>query len=115
MATVGYENDYVAILRAARVLKPNVRAMVGVWSLATSKMAADFPDLMPKVYGTAVLPFAVEFTTADGKAFGETDRKLHNPGSGAGGDDRRQSRWPVWIGAPIPAPSGRSARRTMSI
>jgi branched-chain amino acid transport system substrate-binding protein len=78
VAMVGYENDYVGILRAARVLKPNVKAMIGVWSLATPKMATDFPDLMPKVYGTAVLPFPVQFTTSDGKAFGETYRKLFN-------------------------------------
>ncbi|MDQ2989745.1 MAG: ABC transporter substrate-binding protein, partial [Pseudomonadota bacterium] len=76
VAMVGYENDYVGILRAARVLKPNVKAMIGVWSLATPKMAGDFPDLMPNVYGTAVLPFPVAFTTADGKAFGETYHKL---------------------------------------
>lgn len=78
VAMVGYENDYVGILRAARVLKPNVKAMIGVWSLATPKMAGDFPDLMPNVYGTAVLPFPVAFTTADGKAFGETYHKLFN-------------------------------------
>lgn len=78
VAMVGYENDYVGILRAARVLKPTVKAMVGVWSLATPKMAADFPDLMPKVYGTAVLPFPVAFTTPDGKAFGATYKKLFN-------------------------------------
>ena len=57
IAMVGYENDYVGVLRAARVLKPTVKAMVGVWSLATPKMAADFPDLMPNVFGTALLPF----------------------------------------------------------
>jgi branched-chain amino acid transport system substrate-binding protein len=79
IAMVGYENDYVGILRAARVLKPtSVKAIAGVWSLATPKMAADFPDLMPKVYGTAVLPFPVNFTTAEGKAFGEGYKKLHN-------------------------------------
>jgi len=78
IAMVGYENDYVGILRAARVLKPGVKAMVGVWSLATPKMASDFPDLMPKVYGTAVLPFPVAFTTADGKAFADGYRKLYN-------------------------------------
>jgi branched-chain amino acid transport system substrate-binding protein len=78
MAMVGYENDYVGILRAARVLKPNVKAMVGVWSLATPKMAADFPDLMPNVYGTAVLPFPVAFNTPDGKAFADAFRKLYN-------------------------------------
>ena len=77
IAMVGYENDYVGILRAARVLKPNVKAMVGVWSLATPKMAADFPDLMPNVYGTALLPFPAEFKTADGKAFADTYKALY--------------------------------------
>lgn len=77
IAMVGYENDYVGILRAARVLKPNVKAMVGTWSLATPKMAADFPDLMPNVYGTAVLPFPAEFKTAEGKSFSETYQRLY--------------------------------------
>ena len=44
IAMIGYENDYVGILRAAKVLKPDVKAMVGVWSLATSKMQDDFPN-----------------------------------------------------------------------
>jgi branched-chain amino acid transport system substrate-binding protein len=74
---VGYENDYVGILRAARVLKPAVKAMVGVWSLATPKMAAEFPDLMPNVYGTALLPFPATFETADGKAFADTYKALY--------------------------------------
>ncbi|WEF33963.1 ABC transporter substrate-binding protein [Pseudoduganella chitinolytica] len=74
---VGYENDYVGILRAARVLKPQVKAMVGVWSLATPKMAAEFPDLMPNVYGTALLPYPATFTGADGKAFADTYRQLY--------------------------------------
>lgn len=77
IAMVGYENDYVGILRAARVLKPSVKAMVGVWSLATPKMAADFPDLMPNVYGTAALPFPAEFKTADGQLFNEAYRELY--------------------------------------
>jgi len=77
IAMIGYENDYVGILRAARVLKPNVKAMVGVWSLATPKMAADFPDLMPNVYGTAVLPFPAEFKTAEGKSFNDTYQRLY--------------------------------------
>ena len=66
---VGYENDYVGILRAAKVLKPTVKAMVGVWSLATPKMASDFPDLMPAVYGTALLPFPAEFQSEEDKRF----------------------------------------------
>jgi branched-chain amino acid transport system substrate-binding protein len=75
---VGYENDYVGILRAAKVLKPNVKAMIGVWSLATPKMAADFPDLMPSVYGTALLPYPAEFRSEDGRLFAETYKKLFN-------------------------------------
>jgi branched-chain amino acid transport system substrate-binding protein len=78
IAMVGYENDYVGILRAARVLKPQAKAIAGVWSLATPKMAADFPDLMPNVYGTAVLPFPVNFTSPEGKAFADGYKKLHN-------------------------------------
>src|SRR5206468_10772738 len=74
IAMVGYENDYVGIIRAARILKPDVKAMVGVWSLATSKMQDDFPDLMPNVYGTALLPFPAEFTTPVAGTFREPYR-----------------------------------------
>lgn len=74
----GYENDYVGIIRAAKVLKPQVKSIVGVWSLATSKMAADFPDLMPNVIGTAMLPFPVEYKTPEGKQFAETYKKMFN-------------------------------------
>ncbi len=74
---VGYENDYVGILRAAKVLKPDVKAMIGVWSLATPKMAADFPDLMPKVYGTALLPYPTTFKTEEGKVFYDAYKKLY--------------------------------------
>ncbi len=74
---VGYENDYVGILRAAKVLKPDVKAVIGVWSLATPKMAADFPDLMPKVYGTALLPYPTVFKTEEGKAFYDAYKKLY--------------------------------------
>ncbi|MEO8104699.1 MAG: ABC transporter substrate-binding protein, partial [Betaproteobacteria bacterium] len=78
IAMSGYENDYVGIIRAAKVLKPDVKAMVGVWSLAVIKMQQDFPDLMPNVYGTALLPFPAEFRTADGKEFAETYKRLFN-------------------------------------
>ncbi|MEW5890410.1 MAG: ABC transporter substrate-binding protein [Pseudomonadota bacterium] len=73
-----YENDYVGIIRAAKVLKPEVKAMVGVWSLATAKMAKDFPDLMPNVIGTSLLPFPVEYKTPEGKEFADTYKKLFN-------------------------------------
>lgn len=75
---VGYDNDYVGILRAAKVLKPDVKAMVGLWSLATPKMAADFPDLMPSVYGAAPLPYPVEFRSEEGQRFAETYKNLFN-------------------------------------
>jgi branched-chain amino acid transport system substrate-binding protein len=74
----GYENDYVGIIRAAKVLKPEIKAMVGVWSLATSKMASDFPDLMPNVIGTALLPFPVEYKSPEGKVFSDTYKKMYN-------------------------------------
>ncbi len=74
----GYENDYVGIIRAAKVLKPQIKSIVGVWSLATSKMASDFPDLMPNVIGTALLPFPVEYKTPEGKQFADTYKKLFN-------------------------------------
>lgn len=78
IAMSGYENDYVGVIRAAKVLKPDVKAMVGVWSLAVIKMQQDFPDLMQNVYGTALLPFPAEFRTPDGKEFADTYKKLFN-------------------------------------
>ncbi|MFD1627002.1 ABC transporter substrate-binding protein [Azospirillum griseum] len=78
IAMVGYENDYVGILRAAKVLKPDVKAMVGVWSLATAQMAKEFPDLMENVHGTSMLPFPVEFTQPEALEFAATYKKLFN-------------------------------------
>jgi branched-chain amino acid transport system substrate-binding protein len=78
IAMIGYENDYVGILRAAKVLKPQVKTMVGIWSLATPKMAVDFPDLMPNVFGMALLPYPTAFKTPDGIEFGATYKRLFN-------------------------------------
>jgi branched-chain amino acid transport system substrate-binding protein len=75
---VGYENDYVGILRAAKVLKPEVKAMIGVWSLATPQMASQFPDLMQSVYGSTLMPYPTEFKTPEGKLFADTYKKVHN-------------------------------------
>lgn len=74
---VAYENDYVGILKAGTVLKPDVKAMVGVWSLATSKMNSEFHDLVQTVYGTSMLPYPAEFTSPEAKEFAETYSKLH--------------------------------------
>jgi branched-chain amino acid transport system substrate-binding protein len=73
---VGYENDYVGILKAGTVLKPDVKAVVGVWSLATSKMNSEFHDLVQTVYGTSMLPYPAEFTSPEAKDFAETYQKL---------------------------------------
>ncbi|OYX88704.1 MAG: branched-chain amino acid ABC transporter substrate-binding protein [Azorhizobium sp. 32-67-21] len=64
-----YENDYVGIIRAAKVLKPQVKLMVGTWSLATPKMYTEFPDLMNNVVGTSFLPFPVEVKSEEGRKF----------------------------------------------
>lgn len=73
----GYENDYVGIIRAAKVLKPGVKLLVGTWSLATPKMYADFPDLMNNVVGTSFLPFPVQMKSEEGKTFGELYKKTY--------------------------------------
>lgn len=77
VAMIGYENDYVGILRAASVLKPDVKAMVGVWSLATSQMNTEFPDLMQNVYGTSLLPYPVTFSGAEAVRFSQVYQRLH--------------------------------------
>ncbi len=71
-----YENDYVGIIRAAKVLKPSVKAIVGAWSLATPKMYSDFPDLMQNVIGTTFLPFPVEVKDEEGKKFAAVYKEM---------------------------------------
>ena len=66
---VGYENDYVGILRAARVLKIKTNAFIGAWGLVTPKMVQEFPDIMQNVFATALLPNPVEFTSEEGTLF----------------------------------------------
>lgn len=66
-----YENDYVGIIRAAKVLKPGVKAIVGAWSLATPKMYTEFPDLMQNVIGTSFLPYPVVVKDAEGQRFAD--------------------------------------------
>lgn len=81
VAMVGYEQDYVGILRAARIIRPNLKAIVGPWSLATPKMALSFPDLMPNVYGATVLSSPANYSTPDSKQFAETFKRLFNTAS----------------------------------
>ena len=78
MLMIGYENDYIGILRAAKVLKPQLKAVIGAWSLATPKMAAEFGDLVNGAIGTAMLPHPVQFASADGRAFVAAYTKAYN-------------------------------------
>lgn len=78
LAMIGYENDYVGILRAANVLKPDLKAVAGVWSLATSQMNTEFNDLVQNVYGTALLPYPVAFTGAEERDFAAAFAKAYN-------------------------------------
>lgn len=77
VAMIGYENDYVGILRAGSVLKPDVKAMIGVWSLATSQMNKEFHDLVQGVYGTSMLPFPVTFQGAEAQEFAATYKEIN--------------------------------------
>lgn len=78
IAMIGYENDYVGILRAAKVIKPHVKAIAGPWALATPKMAASFGDLMTNVYGALVLPYPADYRSPASKTFAETYKRLFN-------------------------------------
>jgi branched-chain amino acid transport system substrate-binding protein len=73
----GLENEYIGMLRALKLLKPDVKAIVGFWSLATSKMATEYTDITNNVFGTAMVPFPSTFTTAEGKEFEKTFNKLY--------------------------------------
>lgn len=81
IAMIGYENDYVGILRAAKVIRPNIKAIAGPWALATPKMATSFKDLMPNVYGALVLPYPADYNSPMSKSFAETYKRMFNTDS----------------------------------
>lgn len=70
-------DNRVGIIRAAKVLKPNVKLMVGTWSLATPKMYTEFPDLMSNVVGTSFLPFPVEVKSEEGQTFAKLYKEMY--------------------------------------
>lgn len=73
-----YENDYVGIIRAAKVLKPQVKLIVGAWSLAIPKMFEDFPDLMENVVGTTPLAYPVDVKDEESKRFVAAFKAMFN-------------------------------------
>lgn len=72
-----YENDYVNILRAARLLKPDVKAIIASWSLLTAQMLADFPTLLPLVYGNVNTSLPPVYKSDDEREFTDAFRTLH--------------------------------------
>ncbi len=78
ISMVGYESEYIGMLRAAKVLKPEVKAIVCAYGVATPKMMADFPAELQNVYGTTMLSYPAEFATKDGKEFAEAFKKTFN-------------------------------------
>ncbi|GAB3449533.1 ABC transporter substrate-binding protein [Insolitispirillum peregrinum] len=78
VAMIGYENDYIGILRAGAVLKPDVKAMVGVWSLATAQMNKEFHDQVQGVYGTSPLPYPVVFKGGEAQDFAAAYMNKYN-------------------------------------
>lgn len=76
IAMIGYENDYVGIIRAARVFTPDVKAIGGVWSLTTTKMWKDFPELMNNVYGTSTVSYPPKFLTEQERVFAEVYEQM---------------------------------------
>lgn len=73
-----YENDYVGIIRAAKVLKPQAKLIVGAWSLAIPKMYQDFPDLMDNVVGTTPLAYPVDVKDEESKRFVAAFKAMFN-------------------------------------
>lgn len=72
----GYENDYLNIIRAAKVLKPPVKAIIGGWGIATAPMAKSYPDVLNYTFGTSMTSYPAEFKTEEGKIFAQNFAKL---------------------------------------
>lgn len=77
IAMVGYENDHLGILRAAKVLKPNVKAIIGPYSTTTSKLATEFPDVVANVLGFVMLAHPTDHANKEAKEYNDTFRKLY--------------------------------------
>ncbi len=78
MVMIGYENDYVGILRAAKIIKPEVRIAVAAWSLAIQKMATEFPDLVDHVCGGSTLSYPPQFKDGEAREFADTYHRMFN-------------------------------------
>lgn len=72
----GYENDYLNIIRAARVLKPPVKAIIGAWGIATAPMAKNHGEILNHTFGTSMVSYPPEFKTDEGKVFAQNFDKI---------------------------------------
>lgn len=74
---VGYQNEEIGILRATKLLKPKLKAVVGTYEVAVPEMVTENPDLVQNVFGLSLLSFPAEFPTPDGKKFAAIHRTLY--------------------------------------
>lgn len=77
LVVIGLENDYVGVLRAAKLLKPTIKAIMAPWGMATPRMSAEFPDLMPGVFGTTFIPNPPVYKLPEGMEFAKLFREMY--------------------------------------
>lgn len=77
LAVPAHENGYIAILRAAKLLKPDIKAIVAGWGLVTVKMNKEFNGLMQGVAGTGFLSYPVQFTNESAKMFAQQFQQVY--------------------------------------
>lgn len=73
---VGYQNDEIGIMRAAKVLKPKIKTLIGTYEVTVPEMIKDNADLAQNVFGLSLLSFPAEFPTPDGKVFAKIHEDL---------------------------------------
>jgi branched-chain amino acid transport system substrate-binding protein len=73
---VGYQNEEIGIMRAAKLLKPKVKALVGAYEVAVPEMVADHKDIAQNVFGLSLLSYPAQFPTPDGKKFAGIHKTL---------------------------------------
>lgn len=77
LLVIGLENDYVGVLRAAKLLKPSIKAIIAPWGMATPRMAAEFPDLVTGVFGTTFVASPPVYKLPEGVEFAKLYREMY--------------------------------------
>jgi branched-chain amino acid transport system substrate-binding protein len=77
LVMIGLENDYIGILRAAKLLKPQVKGIMAAWGMATPRMATEFPDLVSGVFGTTFIASPPVYKLPEGIEFAKLYRQMY--------------------------------------